>query len=55
MAAAEAAVAYLAAEGGRDAVGGLILLDREGCPGWAWNTAAMPHAWIRDGERGEGM
>ena len=52
-AAAEAALALLGRRTGGD--GGLIVVDRAGAVGWAWNTAAMPYAWRSDTGKGAGM
>jgi beta-aspartyl-peptidase (threonine type) len=45
MAAARAAVEILASR--THATGGLILLDREGNPGWAFNTPRMSYGYVR--------
>jgi beta-aspartyl-peptidase (threonine type) len=48
MAAARASVDILASRTG--ATGGLILLDRDGNPGWAFNTPRMAYGYVqRDG------
>ena len=49
MAAAREAV-HVLAERGRG-TGGLILLDREGQPGYAFNTPRMAYGLVEDGGR----
>src|ERR1700693_927658 len=46
MAAARASVDILASR--TRATGGLILLDREGNPGWAFNTPRMSYGYVQD-------
>jgi beta-aspartyl-peptidase (threonine type) len=48
MAAAKKSVELLAAR--TTGTGGLILLDREGTPGWAFNTPRMAYGYVKDGE-----
>jgi isoaspartyl peptidase/L-asparaginase-like protein (Ntn-hydrolase superfamily) len=45
--AAREAVSILATR--TQATGGLILLDREGNPGFAFNTPRMAHGYVADG------
>jgi L-asparaginase / beta-aspartyl-peptidase len=48
MAAARKSVELLAAR--TTGTGGLILLDREGTPGWAFNTPRMAYGYVKDGD-----
>jgi beta-aspartyl-peptidase (threonine type) len=49
MAAARASVDILASR--TRATGGLIVLDREGNPGWAFNTPSMSYGYVQDDGR----